>query len=222
MAVFSFFEGPKQPQPNRRGGPPGVGEGVQSSAALTALFLLRVMLVEAFLGQSGGGQAAVTTGSPDLQSGPAAPTATGVCAGAGSPPSSRAGISEAECRLWVARAERERSSQSPPEYHGPQHATANQAEFEERKLRGACFACLNSMIFPSGLFAGPQPSSGGTSACPAPSPARTSDWAGSGSSRSLPDERGADVPPPPHRPVPTKFSLLPPSCPRGWRRRCPS
>jgi len=48
----------------------------------------------------------------------------------------------------VARAEGERSAQPPPNYHRPhdQHAAANQAEFEKRKLRGACFACQNSRV----------------------------------------------------------------------------
>ncbi len=118
--------------------------GVRSSAARTALFLSRVTLVEAFLdhdngdgGHSGWARAAVTTGSPDQQSGPAAPTSTCAGAGADTPPSSRAEISETECRLRVARAEGERSAQPPPNYHRPhdQHAAANQAEFEKRKLR---------------------------------------------------------------------------------------
>ena len=129
--------------------------GVRSSAARTALFRLCVTLVEAFLdhdngdgGHGGGARAAVTAGSLDLQSGPAAPASIGGDVGAGTLQSSRADISETECRLRLARAERERSSQPPPEYHGPhdKHATANQAEFEKRKLRGACFACLNSRV----------------------------------------------------------------------------
>ncbi len=99
----------------------------------------------------------MTTGSPDQQSGQAAPTSTGCGAGACTLPSSLAEILETECRLRVARAERERSSQPPPEYHGPhdQHAAANQAEFEKRKLRGACFACHQSGVqydVRSGLF----------------------------------------------------------------------
>ena len=129
--------------------------GVRSSAARTALFRLRVTLVEAFLdhdngdgGHGVGARAAVTAGSLDRQSGPAAPASPGGDVGAGTLQSSRADISETECRLRLARAERERSSQPPPEYHGPhdKHATANQAEFEKRKLRGACFACLNSRV----------------------------------------------------------------------------
>jgi hypothetical protein len=48
----------------------------------------------------------------------------------------------------VARADRARASLPPPEYNGSndEHAAANKAEFEKRKMCGACFACLNSRV----------------------------------------------------------------------------
>ena len=130
--------------------------GLTGSEARTALFQLRVALVEAFLdhdngdgGHGGGARAAVTAGSPDVQLGPATSTST---AGPGdatsAQPTPGAEISEVECRLRVARADRARASLPPPEYNGSndEHAAANKAEFEKRKLCGACFACLNSRV----------------------------------------------------------------------------
>jgi hypothetical protein len=93
----------------------------------------------------------VTTGSSDGQSGPAASAGTaGPVAGAadGTQPTPGAEISDTECRLRVARADRARSSAPPPEFNGSneRHASANKAEFEKRKMCGACFACLNSKV----------------------------------------------------------------------------
>ena len=128
--------------------------GPQGSVARTALFRLRVTLVEAFLdhdngdGNHGGGaRAAVTTGAQDLLAGQAAHTATagpGVDAAGAAPPTPVAEISEAECRLRLARAERLRSSKPAPEY--TDNAAAYTAEFEKRKLLGVCFACHNNRV----------------------------------------------------------------------------
>jgi hypothetical protein len=130
--------------------------GLMGSEARTALFQLRVALVEAFLdhdngdgGHGGGARAAVTTCSPDGPAGPAANSGPSVPGAADcTPPTPGAEILEVEYRLRVARAERERAPIPAPEYHGPnaQNAAANQAEWEKRKLCGACYACLNSRV----------------------------------------------------------------------------
>ena len=130
--------------------------GLTGSETRTALFQLRVALVEAFLdhdngdGSHGGGaRAAVAAGSPDVQLGPAASTCTaGPGDTDGTQPTPGAEISEVECRLRVARADRARAPIPPPEYNGSndQHAAANKEEFEKRKTCGACFACLNSRV----------------------------------------------------------------------------
>ncbi len=66
----------------------------------------------------------------------AADGATGGHGGLGSPV---AAISDTECRLRVAHADRGSSSLPPPEYNGSntQHAAANKIELEKRKKCGA-------------------------------------------------------------------------------------
>jgi hypothetical protein len=168
--------------------------GRMGSEPRTALFQLRVALVEAFLdhdngdgGHGGGAGAAVTMGSADVPSDPA-PPADPAHAGTGGTEGPE--ISEMECRLRLARAERERSSKTPPEFNGPNplHEAANCAELEKRRLRGACYACLNGMVtawssttcsiwIVRSMAAVPRTSNGRTRPCvsPAPSPANTSD-----------------------------------------------
>ena len=143
--------------------PPGAADrrasvaGRTGSEPRTALFQLRVALVEAFLdhdngdrGHGGGARAAVTTGSPDVPSEPAAHTDTARSGSGpgGPPPPPGPELSEIECRLRLARAERDRSSKPLPEYYGPNslHEAANRAELEKRRLSGACYACLNKLV----------------------------------------------------------------------------
>ena len=132
--------------------------GRTGSEPRTALFQLRVALVEAFLdhdngdgGHSGGARAAVTTGSPDVQSEPAVRTASahsgsGGTSGPTLPPWPE--ISDIECKLRLARGDRDRSSKPLPEYNGPNslHEAANRAELAKRRQSGACYACLNSRV----------------------------------------------------------------------------
>jgi hypothetical protein len=126
--------------------------GPTSSAARTALFQLRVTLIEAFLdhdcgdaGQGGGGRAAVTTGSTDE---PATGSGAGTGAG-GARPGDGGGVdipsppSETECRLRLARADRDREPLPPPEYVGTndKNRAANKAEQRKRRDLGSCYAC---------------------------------------------------------------------------------
>ena len=125
--------------------------GPTSSAARTALFQLRVTLIEAFLdhdcgdaGQGGRGQAAVTTGSTDEPAaGGAGPGAGGARPGDGGSADTASPPSETECRLRLARADRDRESLPPPEYLGPndKHQAANTAELQKRRDGGSCYAC---------------------------------------------------------------------------------
>ncbi len=124
----------------------------------TALFQLRVALIEAFLdhdngngGHGGGARVAVTKGSPDVQSEPATriePAHSCSCGSCGPPLSPGPEISELECRLRLARAERDSSSKPLPEYYGSNnlHEAANCAKLEKRRLCGACYACLNGRV----------------------------------------------------------------------------
>jgi hypothetical protein len=66
----------------------------------------------------------------------------------GPPPPPGPEISELECRLRFARAERDRSSKPLPEYYGSNdvHDAANCAELEKPRLCGACYACLNGRV----------------------------------------------------------------------------
>ena len=93
-------------------------------------------------GQGAPARAAVTTADGGTDN-----ALSGTTGGHG-PPTPVAAVSDTECRLRVARAERATSSVAPPEYHGPnaQHVAANKAEFEKRKTCGACFACLNTRV----------------------------------------------------------------------------
>jgi hypothetical protein len=132
--------------------------GRAGSELRTALFQLRVALVEAFLdhdngdgGHSGGARAAVTTGSPDVHSEPAVHTdsvhsGSGGTSGPAAPPWPE--ISDIECKLRLARGDRDRSSKPLPEYNGPNssHEAANRAELAKRRQSGACYACLNSRV----------------------------------------------------------------------------
>ena len=132
--------------------------GRTGSEPRTALFQLRVALGEAFLDHdngdgdhSGGGRAAVTTGSQDVQSEPAARTASahsgsGGTSGPTLPPWPE--ISDIECKLRLARGDRDRSSKPLPEYNGPnsQREAANRAELAKRRQSGACCACPNSRV----------------------------------------------------------------------------
>jgi hypothetical protein len=118
-----------------------------SSAARTALFQLRVALIEAFLdhdcgdaGQDGGGRAAVTTGSTDEPAaGSAGPGAGGARPGDGGRVDTPSPPSETECRLLLARADRDRASLAPPEYLGTNntHKAANKAELKKRRDGGS-------------------------------------------------------------------------------------
>ena len=139
--------------------------GRTGSEPRTALFHLRVALVEAFLdhdngdgGHGGGARAAVTTGSPDVPPDPIVrpdPAHSGPGGAGGPPPSPGPEISDLECKLRLARGERDRSSKPPPEYNGPNpsHEAANRAELTKRRQTGACYACLNGPVrlVPSGL-----------------------------------------------------------------------
>ena len=93
-------------------------------------------------GQGAPARAAVTTADGGTDN-----ALSGTTGGHG-PPTPVAAVSDTECRLRVARAERATSSVAPPEYHGPnaQHVAANKVEFEKRKTCGACFACLNTRV----------------------------------------------------------------------------
>jgi hypothetical protein len=74
------------------------------------------------------------------------------------PLSSIVEITDGECRLRVARANRIAASTGvrqphgvqlpPPEYFGPnpQHEAQNKGEFEKRKTLGACFTCPNKWV----------------------------------------------------------------------------
>ena len=57
-------------------------------------------------------------------------------------------ISDIECKLRLARGDRDRSSKPLPEYNGPNssHEAANRAELAKRRQSGACYACLNSRV----------------------------------------------------------------------------
>ena len=146
--------------------PPGAADrrasvaGRAGSEPRTALFQLRVALVEAFLDHDngdrvhgGGARAAVATGSPDVSSEPATlpNTARPGSGPSGPPPPPGSEISETECRLRLARAQVDRSSKEskrPPEYFGPNplHEAANRTEHEKRRVSGACYACLNGRV----------------------------------------------------------------------------
>jgi hypothetical protein len=134
------------------------GAGPTSSAARTALFQLRVTLIEAFLdhdcgdaGQGGGGRAAVTTGSADE---PAAGSAGPGAGPGGALPGDDGSVdapsppSETECRLRLARADRDREPLPPPEYLGSndKHRAANKAEQKKRRECGSCYACRMGLV----------------------------------------------------------------------------
>lgn len=90
---------------------------------------------------------AAADGSADV----VVPAPAGAAGGSGgSGPTSVPGISDMECRLRVAYADRGTSSAPPPEYFGANavatQAAANKTEFEKRKTCGACFACHNTRV----------------------------------------------------------------------------
>ena len=120
--------------------------GPKGSAARTALFQLRVALIEAFLDHDNGeaARAAVTTAVTPDTAGPG----TGGTGSTLPPPEIEPSVME--CRLRVARADRADAPLPPPEYFGlnsePKHAKANKVEFGKRKATGACFACLNTQV----------------------------------------------------------------------------
>lgn len=129
--------------------------GPKSSAARTALFQARVALIEAYLdhdngdgGRGGGVRVAVTTGSPDGPTEPAAisgapgPNASGALAPPGAQPF------ETECQLRFAHADRGSANLSSPEYFGAndKHKVANKAEHVKRRNFGCCYACLMSKV----------------------------------------------------------------------------
>jgi hypothetical protein len=121
-----------------------------SSAARTALFQLRVALIEAFLdhdcgdaGPDEGGRAAVTTGSTDEPA--AGPGAGGDRPGDGGSVDTPSPPSETECRLLLAPADRDRASLAPPEYLGTDN-THNKAELQKRRDCGSCHACRMGLV----------------------------------------------------------------------------
>lgn len=138
-------------------------EGPTNSAERTACFGLRVTLIEAFLdhdhGNSDqGGKARVAAADGTLDDAPGSPGIRDPRGTDGGPAPSIGGplpsISELECRLRVARADRIMAAKGngqplsaplpPPEYRGTndKHEAANKAEFVKRRDCGACFACL--------------------------------------------------------------------------------
>ncbi len=114
-----------------------------SSESREHWFLGRAEHIRSFLmdqakalgGQGAPARAAVTTADGD---------AAGAAGGQGAP-TPVATVSDTDCRLQVARADRASSSVAPTEYHGPnaQHGADTKAEFEKRKT---CFACLNTGV----------------------------------------------------------------------------
>ncbi len=89
--------------------------------------------------------------SPDVQSEPAV-HADSVHSGSGGTSGPAASpwpeISDIECKLRLARGDRDRSSKPLPEYNGPNssHEASNRAELAKRRQNGACYACLNSRV----------------------------------------------------------------------------
>ncbi len=118
--------------------------GPKGSAARTALFQLRVSLIETFLDHDNGeaARAAVTTA--------VTPDTAGLGTGGSTllPPEIEPSVTE--CRLRVDHADRADAPLPPPENFGlnsePKHAKANKVEFGKRKATGACFACLNTQV----------------------------------------------------------------------------
>jgi hypothetical protein len=53
-----------------------------------------------------------------------------------------------ECKLRLARGDRDRCTKPLPEFHEPrpQHEAANREELAKRRQLGACYACLNSKV----------------------------------------------------------------------------
>ena len=113
-------------------------------------------LIEAFLdhdcgdaGHGGGGRAAVTTGSSDEPAtGSAGPWASGARPGDDGSVDIPSPPSETECRLRLARADRDGASLPPPEYLGSndKHRTANKAEQRKRRDCGSCYACRMGLV----------------------------------------------------------------------------
>ena len=80
----------------------------------------------------------MTTGSTDEPGAGGARPEDGGSADTASPPS------ETECRLRLARADRDRESLPPPEHLGSKdkHKAANKAEQQKRGDCGSCYGCL--------------------------------------------------------------------------------